>query len=52
MPLRTGKSKKTFGENVKELVAANKSKPAGEKRPMKQIIATAYAKKREAEKKG
>jgi hypothetical protein len=51
MPLKIGTSKKTFGQNVVELKKANESKPEGEKRSMKQILAISYAKKREAEKK-
>lgn len=46
MPLSSGKSKKAFTNNIKELESANKSKPMDEKRPLKQILAIAYAKKR------
>ncbi len=46
MPLKTGKSQETFKENIKELLTANKSKSASEKRPMKQVVAIAYAQKR------
>lgn len=42
MPLITGKSKKSFGENVKTEMDAGK--------PQKQAVAIAYSKKREAEK--
>lgn len=41
MPLKQGKSQKTISDNIRELAAANKTKPAGKKRPQKQIIAIA-----------
>jgi len=44
MPLKTGTSKKTFSQNVKAEMDAG--------RPQKQAVAIAYAKKREAQKKG
>jgi hypothetical protein len=44
VPLKTGKSKETFGYNVKQEMDAGK--------PQKTAIAIAYAKKREAQKKG
>lgn len=43
MPLKTGTSEKTFGQNVVTEMKAG--------RPQKQAVAIAYAKKREAEKK-
>jgi hypothetical protein len=46
MPLRKGKSKSAFQSNIRELKAANKSKPAGKKRSMKQILAISYAQQR------
>ncbi len=46
MPLIKGKSEEAFKSNIKELLTANKSKPAKEKRPMKQVLAIAYSKKR------
>ncbi len=46
MPLRKGKSEKTFSDNLRELAKANASKPADEKRPLKQRLAIAYAQKR------
>ncbi len=42
MPLKTGYSKKTFAENLHELLASG--------RPTKQALAISYSKKREAEK--
>lgn len=44
MPLENGKSKSAFNYNIKELESANKNKD--KKRPLKQILAIAYAKKR------
>ena len=44
MPLKEGKSKKTFGYNVKTEMKAGK--------PQKQAVAIAYAKKRKSSKKG
>jgi len=41
MPLKSGKSKKTFSSNVKTEMKAGK--------PQKQAVAIAYSKKREAE---
>ncbi len=51
MPLKKGKSKKTFQYNLKELLADNKKKGKarganGKKRPMKQILAIAYSMKK------
>ncbi len=46
MPLSNGKSQASFNKNIAELVKANKSKSKKEKRPMKQILAIAYSKKR------
>lgn len=51
MPLKSGKSNKTFQYNVKELIKDNnksgKEKGANvKKRSMKQILAIAYAKKK------
>lgn len=43
MPLKQGKSKKTFEENLKELIKAGK--------PQKQAVAIAYDVKRKAAKK-
>lgn len=43
MPLKEGKSKKTFSKNVVELMKSGK--------PQKQAVAIAYAEKRKAEKK-
>ncbi len=43
MPLKTGTSQKTFGQNVNAEMKAGK--------PQKQAVAIAYAKKREAQKK-
>ncbi len=51
MPLVTGKSQASFNKNISELMKANESKTTGSKRPLKQIVAIAYSKKREAEKK-
>lgn len=45
MPLINSASKSAFNSNVKELV-----EHGTRKRPMKQILAIAYAKKREAQK--
>ncbi len=42
MPLKKGKSKKTFSENVKREVEAGK--------PVKQAVAIAYATKRKSKK--
>lgn len=39
MPLKKGKSKKAISDNFSELYGANKKRPAGKKRPKKQIIA-------------
>lgn len=49
--LKTWKSKKAFISNIKELVADNKKKwkemwANWKKRPMKQILAIAYSKKK------
>ena len=44
MPLKSGKSKKAFGENVKTEMAAGK--------PQKQAVAIAYAQQRKGSKKG
>jgi len=44
MPLKTGTSKKTFSQNIKTEMNAGK--------PQKVAVAIAYAKKREAQKKG
>lgn len=44
MPLKKGTSEKSFKENIKTEVKANK--------PVKQAVAIAYATKREAAKKG
>lgn len=49
--LKKGTSKKTFVSNVKELIADNKKSgkakgAGGKKRPMKQILAIAYAQKK------
>lgn len=41
MPLKTGKENVSY--NIKELTEANKSKPAGKKRPHKQIVAIALS---------
>lgn len=46
MPLDSGKSQTAFNKNVAELMNANKSKSKEEKRPLKQILAIAYSKKR------
>lgn len=51
MPLIKSTSKKAFKSNVKELIADNKKKGRamganGKKRPMKQILAIAYAQKK------
>lgn len=51
MPLKSGKSEKVFSSNVSELYHANANKPEGKKRSREQILAIAYAKKREAQKK-
>jgi len=51
MPLEEGKSKEAFNKNIAELIKANKDKPEGEKRPLKQIVAIAFSEKREAQKK-
>lgn len=50
MPLKEGKGEKVVSANIKELYAANKSKPQDAKRPTKQIIAIALAKSREKKK--
>lgn len=52
MPLEQGKGKQTFRDNVRELYAANEAKPEGKKRPRKQILAIAFAKRRESGGKG
>jgi len=44
MPLKPGKSKKAFEENIKTEIKAGK--------PPKQSVAIAYAEKRESKKKG
>ncbi len=46
MPLSSGKSQASFNKNIAELMKANKTKPSREKRPLKQILAIAYSKKR------
>lgn len=53
MPLKTGKSKKIFKENVKELVDTYKekgkigtSKPKSKAKAIKQAVAIAYAQKK------
>lgn len=55
MPLKSGKSKKVFSSNVKELVDTYKSKgsigsshPKGLKAAIKQAVAIAYSKKRQS----
>lgn len=49
MPLIKGTSKETLAKNIAELHKANASKPSGEKRPNKQIIAIAFAQQRKSE---
>lgn len=51
MPLKKGKSKEAFKSNIKELIADNKKSGKamganGKKRPIKQILAIAYAQKK------
>lgn len=50
MPLIQGKSQASFNKNVSELIKSNQNKTSGNKRPLKQILAIAFATKREAEK--
>jgi hypothetical protein len=45
MPLQKprGKSKKAVSANIRELIKANKEKPQGKQRPLKQILAIALS---------
>lgn len=50
MPLKSGKSKKTFNENVSTEVKALEAKGKPKKKAVKQGVAIAYAKKRQSSK--